>query len=101
MSLELPGNQTAATVLAWLLLTGGPANAAALELARIVRQVRSGDRAFTIHAVDESGAGPGPGPDPGPRLDGAELYVRGSDAYVLIRHGDGGHSTSPSFTCRP
>ena len=85
-----PAAGFAAAVLAWLLLTGGPANAAALELARIVRQVRSGDRAFTIRAVDEPGAGPVPGPDPGPRLDGAELYVRGSDAYVLIRHGDAG-----------
>lgn len=85
----------AATALAAFVLHHGtgvaPASAAGIALDRIIEAARSRiDRVYRIRITDFGPGGPRPQAAADrrgvkPNVDGAELYVRGRDRFVLIR----------------
>jgi hypothetical protein len=79
-----------ATGFAWIAFRTTPEASAAEVVARLVVAARSGDRTYFVRAVDENrrparAAKEPRGTRPQPSIDGAILYVRAPDLYVLAR----------------
>lgn len=84
--------------VAWTVFTSAPASAARAELARVVARA-SGDRTYTLHALDDGGRRRGderakeerrPAVDDDLPLDGATLHLRGTTSWVLERRDEQG-----------
>lgn len=91
-----------ATGLAWIALRATPEASASEIVARLVAATRSGDRTYFVRVVDdnrkpariaEKPRGARPQLKPTPSIDGAILYVRAPDLYVLARVDEMGAET--------
>ncbi len=91
-----------ATGLAWIAFRTTPEASAAEVVARLVAAARSGDRTYFVRAVDdnrkparaaEKPRGARPQLKPTPSIDGAILYVREPNLYVLARVDEAGTET--------
>lgn len=88
-------------IAAWITLRTTPVADAGQVLAKLAAAAPLGDRTFRIEAVAETrGAGreerPAPagrGGRPKPSLDGATLWLRGTDQYVIERQAEDGTTT--------
>lgn len=71
----------------WLALGTGRTASADDVLARIADVARKGDRTYYLRAIGASKAAPAPKGSgrPQPTIDGAILYLRAPDSYVLAR----------------
>lgn len=71
----------------WQAIGPSPASAALVQLQRIVAvSLQSADRTYSITAEDDAGT-----TEPGkPEIDGARLFVRMPNSYVLMRQYDDG-----------
>lgn len=91
----------AAGIAAWITLRTTPVADAGQVLARLAAAAPLGDRTFRIEAVAENRGGgreeraapAGRGGRPKPQLDGATLWLRGADQYVIERQAEDGTTT--------
>lgn len=94
----------AAGLAAWVTLRTTPAAGAGQVLAQLAAAAPLGDRTFRIEALqrgreqsradgDDRAATPGRGGRAKPSLDGATLWLRGTDQYVIERQADDGTTT--------
>lgn len=84
--------------LAWIGLRTAPEASAAEVVAQLVATARSGDRTYFVRAVADSRrpartADKPRGARPQPSIDGAILYVRAPNLYVLARVDESGAET--------
>lgn len=91
-----------ATGLGWIALRTTPEASASEVVARLVAAARSGDRTYFVRSIDdtrkpartaERQRGARPQPKPTPSIDGAILYVREPNLYVLARVDETGAET--------
>lgn len=84
--------------LAWIAFRTTPEASAAEVVARLVVAARSGDRTYFVRAVDDArkparAVKEPRGTRPQPSIDGAILYVREPNLYVLARVDEAGTET--------
>ena len=91
--LALPVSLAALVAVAFFLVRGPEATAAA-ALERVARVAATGDRAYVIRVLDHGPAGALAVADEAggrkPGVDGARLWVSGTDRFVLVRRFDDG-----------